>query len=153
MKDRFPTPEEMLAIERAAKRARAQAVARLWAAAWRQLKEPIVRGAAALAGDVRRADAAPRDPSQFPTRRKTMTTSFWKDALASLPPHVQRRYAANFEAAERFEALLDLGIAVWGSARDALEYSLAEICRAAAHAMRETARILDGAAHRLLPAH
>lgn len=147
--NRFPTPEELLAIERAARRARAQAIARLLAAAWRQLKELIVRGAAALAGEVRRANAAPRYHSQFPTRRKTMTTSFWKDALASLPPEVQRRYAANFEAAERFEALLDLGIEASGSAR----HALAKICKATAHAMRETARILEDAAHRLLPAH
>jgi len=78
-----------------------------------------------------------------------MTTSFWKDALASLPPGVQVRYAASFEAAERFEALLDLGIEAWGSAK----HALAKICRAAARAMRGTARILEGAAHRLLPVH
>ena len=69
-----------------------------------------------------------------------MTTSFWKDALASLPPAVQRRYAATFEGAERFETQLDAGIE-----------ALAKICRAAARAMRGTARILDSAAHRLLP--
>jgi hypothetical protein len=78
-----------------------------------------------------------------------MTTLFWKDALASLPPSVQVRYAASFEAAERFEALLDLGIETWGSAK----HALAKICRAAARAMRGTARILEGAAHRLLPMH
>ena len=78
-----------------------------------------------------------------------MTTSFWKDALASLPPSVQRRYAADFEAAERFEWLLDLGVEAWGFAR----HALAKICQAAAHAMRGMAGILDGAAHRLLRAH
>jgi hypothetical protein len=138
---RFPTPEEMLAIERAARLARAQAIAGLLAAAGRQLM-------------IRRADALPRDSSQFPTERKTMTTStttpsFWKDALASLPLSVQRRYAASFEAAERFENLLDTGIAAWGSARRAL----ARICQTTAHAMRGTARILDSAARRLFPVH
>jgi len=78
-----------------------------------------------------------------------MTTSFWKDALASLPPSVQRRYAASFEAAERYEALLDLGVEAWDSAK----HALARICQAAARAMRATARILEGAAHRLLPMH
>jgi len=78
-----------------------------------------------------------------------MTTSFWKDALASLPPSAQRRYAADFETAERFEAVLALGIEAWGSAR----HALAKICRASAHAMRATARMLDDAAHRLLPVH
>jgi len=57
---RFPTPEEMLAIELAARRERARAIARLLAAAGRQLKELIVRGATALAGVVRRGNAAPR---------------------------------------------------------------------------------------------
>jgi len=69
-----------------------------------------------------------------------MTTSFWKDALASLPPSVQRRYAASFEAAEHFEALLDLGVEAWGFAK----HALAKICQAAARTMRGTARILEG---------
>jgi len=130
----------MLAIERAARLARAQAIAGLLAAAGRQL--------------IRRADAFPRDSTQFPTERKTMTTStmtpsFWKDALASLPSSVQRRYAASFEAAESFENLLDQGIEAWGSAKR----GLAQICRVTARAMRGTARLLDSAAHRLLPAH
>jgi hypothetical protein len=146
---RFPTLAEMRAIERAARRAQAQAIARLLAAAGRQLKEMIVGGTTVPASDVRRTDAAPRNRSQFPIKRKTMTTLFWKDALASLPPSVQRRYAATFEAAERFEALLDLGIEAWGSAK----HALARICQAAARAMRGTARILEGAAHRLLPMH
>jgi len=139
----------MQAIERAARRARARAIARLFAAAGRQLSELIAGGAAVPASKVRCTDAAPRDRPQFTTKRKTMTTLFWKDALASLPPNVQRRYAASFEAAERFEALLDLGIEAWGSVKRAL----ARVCKAAARAMRGTARILDGAAHRLLPMH
>jgi hypothetical protein len=78
-----------------------------------------------------------------------MTKSFWKDALASLPPSVQRRYAASFEAAERFEARIDMGVEAWGSFKQAL----AKICQAAARAMRGTARALESAAHRLLPMH
>jgi len=39
-----------------------------------------------------------------------MTTSFWKDAAASLPPALRDRYAADFEAAERYEHLLEFGI-------------------------------------------
>ena len=76
-----------------------------------------------------------------------MTKSFWKDALASLPLSVQVRYAASFEAAEHFDALLDLGIEAWGSAKQ----GLAKICQASARALRGTARILEGAAHRLPP--
>ena len=133
---RYPTPEEMLALDRAARRARAEAIASLFAAAWRQLKELIRRDA-----------DAPRTSSQLPTERKTMTTLFWRNALASLPPSVQRRYATTFEAAERFEALLDMAIEVWCFAKDAL----AGTGRVAARAMRGTARTLDHAAHGTLP--
>jgi hypothetical protein len=137
---RYPTPEEMLALDRAARRARAEAIASLFTAAGRQLKELIRRGA-----------DAPRTSSQLPTEgeRKTMTTLFWRNALASLPPSVQRRYATAFEAAERFEAVLDLGIEVWRFAKGAF----AKTSRVAAQAMRGTARTLDPAAHRTLPEH
>lgn len=46
---RYPTPAEMDAIERAARRARAEAIAGLFAAAARGLKALIVRCAATLA--------------------------------------------------------------------------------------------------------
>ena len=137
----FPTPEELRAIEQAARRARAQGIGRLLAATGRQLKELV-----------RSTNAAPRYSSQLPSlpiRRKTMTTLFWQNALASLPPQLQRRYAATFEAAERFDTLLDLGIEAWVFAR----HALAKICKTAAYAMRGTARILDRAAHQLLPAN
>ena len=130
---RYPTPEEMLALDRAARRARAEAIASLLAAAGRQLKELIRRGA-----------DAPRTRAQLPTERNSMTTLFWRNALASLPPSVQRRYATAFEAAERFEAMLDLGIEVSRFAKDVT----AKTYEIAAHAMRGTARTLDRAEHR-----
>ena len=33
--------------------------------------------------------------------------SFWGKAAASLPPHVQRRYGHLFEAAERYEPVIE----------------------------------------------
>lgn len=74
-----------------------------------------------------------------------MSTSFWKAAAASLPPEVRLRYAADFEAAERFEYLVDIGIEASRFAKRAL----AKCCRVAAHALRTAARILDTAARRL----
>src|SRR5258707_11765417 len=117
----YPTPEEMLVLDRAARRARAQAIGDLFAAAGRLLKELIRRGA-----------DAPRTRPQLPTERKTMTTLFWRNALASLPPSVQRRYATTFETAERFEAMLDLGIEVSRFAKDAI----AQTYEVGAHAIR-----------------
>ena len=78
-----------------------------------------------------------------------MTTTFWKDAAASLPPEIRHRYTADFEAAERYEQLLDLGIESWGLGRRAL----AKCCQAAAHALRAGARIFDTAARRLALTH
>lgn len=79
----------------------------------------------------------------------TTSTSFWKDAAASLPPEVRRRYAPDFEAAERLDKLLDLGIAAWGIARRVVARS----CEAAAQGLRTAARLLDAAARRLFIAH
>lgn len=78
-----------------------------------------------------------------------MTVSFWKNALASLPPEVQSRYAADFEMAERLEYLIDRGFEAWGFTRNLL----AKTCHAAALALRATARLLEGAAQRLSLAH
>ena len=68
-----------------------------------------------------------------------MTESFWKKTAASLPPPVQRRYALQFEAMERYDVLMDIVVDAGGSARRVLGKS----CRAAA-------RMLDHAGRRLL---
>ena len=74
-----------------------------------------------------------------------MPRSFWKKALASLPPQVQRRYAAEFEAIERYEPLIGLVADAGGHARRAL----GNCCRRAAGALRAAARRLDTAGRRL----
>jgi len=38
---------------------------------------------------------------------EAVTESFWSGAAASLPPHVRRRYAHLFEAAERWEPVIE----------------------------------------------
>jgi hypothetical protein len=38
---------------------------------------------------------------------ETATESFWRKAAASLPPHAQRKYAHLFDAAERYEPVID----------------------------------------------
>jgi hypothetical protein len=76
-----------------------------------------------------------------------MTTSFWKDAAASLPPAIRDRYAADFEAAERYEHLLEIGIEAWRIARGVL----AKCCQVAAYALRAAARFLDSVARLCQP--
>jgi len=38
---------------------------------------------------------------------EAVTESFWRTAAASLPAHVRRRYGHLFEAAERYEPVVD----------------------------------------------
>ena len=76
-----------------------------------------------------------------------MTDSFWKNAAASLPPSVQKRYANLFVAADEVEQLID-----WLLASRARAYSaLAQACRGIADALRRSARKLDVKARRLTP--
>ena len=70
------------------------------------------------------------------------TTSFWQDALAALPPAIQWRYAAFFEAAERWERNLDFMIDLWGRVKRALAGSTAKM-------LHRSARILQMLARRL----
>ena len=74
-----------------------------------------------------------------------MSESFWKTAAASLPPHVQWRYASLFEAAEQFEQLLDFTVRAGGHACRLL----ARTFRGLANLLRDAAWRLDGAARRL----
>lgn len=57
---RFPTHDEVFALEQAARRARAQELSRLLSVAARKLKALIAHGAAMLARKTRRADAPAR---------------------------------------------------------------------------------------------
>ncbi len=68
-----------------------------------------------------------------------MKESFWKQIAASLPPQVRHRYAAELEMMERCDALFDAASDAWRRGRR----GLGKGCRAGA-------RMLDGAAQRLL---
>jgi hypothetical protein len=51
--------------------------------------------------------------------RNKLVTSFWKNALESLPPAVRARYVHEIEAAERWELRLDVLVAAWSRAKAA----------------------------------
>jgi hypothetical protein len=78
-------------------------------------------------------------------KERPMAESYWKTAAASLPPHVQERYASLFEAAEQYEPVIDFIVTARGRAYRAL----ARTCRGLADALRNAARALDAAAWRL----
>jgi hypothetical protein len=73
-----------------------------------------------------------------------MTKSFWKDAAAALPRSVRLRYAAEFEAAERFECLFDLWVETWRGGKHMFAWN----CKWAARRLRTVATHLDSAARR-----
>lgn len=75
------------------------------------------------------------------------STSFWKEQADSLPASVRERYAAYFEAAERWDSVLDAGLDVWRGTRRAL----AQGCHLAARCSRAAAQLLDAAARGLAP--
>jgi hypothetical protein len=78
-----------------------------------------------------------------------MTESFWKKAAEKLPPEVKQRHAAAFDAADRYEPLVDWLVEAGGSVRRAL----AVCCGAAAGALHTAARRLEAAAGRLSLRH
>ena len=135
---RYPTRDEMDALLEAARRDRAEAVARLIRGAVRGLAELIAPGAPT--GTRARAHALPAEIS--PAKEHSMSQSFWKTAAASLPPHVQERYASLFQAAEEYEPVIDFIVTARGRAHRALARS----CHNLADALRNAARALDAAA-------
>ncbi|HSF22265.1 MAG TPA: hypothetical protein VLA81_09495 [Burkholderiales bacterium] len=142
---RYPTHEEIDALVRAARRERAEAIARLFRDAFRGLATLLASDSPARTGA-----PTPRGAvlSKFSSaKERPMAESFWKAAAASLPPQIQWRYAGLFEAAERYELLFDLVVSSGGRARRALAHA----CRRLADALRNAARALDAAAWRLTP--
>ena len=141
---RYPTPAEIDALVDAARRERAETIARVFRGAVRRLAELIARGAPGAAG----ARARPRAvPPRTTSKEHPLTESFWRTAAASLPPHVQQRYASLFEAAEEYEPVIEFIV----TARVRAHRALAQGCRGLADALRNAARALDVAARRLTP--
>ena len=140
---RYPTREEIDALVQAARRDRAETIARLFRDAVRGLAKLIARGSPAGAFARARRQTVPSDISS--AKKRPMAESFWRTAAASLPPQVQQRYARLFEAAEEYEQLLDFVV----TARSRAHRALARACRGLADALRNAARKLDVAAGRL----
>ena len=65
-----------------------------------------------------------------------MTESFWKQAAAAWPPAVQRRYARELEAMERYDVLINMAAGASRRARRALGISCQSAARMLEHAAR-----------------
>lgn len=142
---RYPTRAEIDALVRAARRDRAEAIARLFRDAGGGLVGFVAPRSPVDAGIHARRQASPSEISI--AKDRPMAESFWRNAAASLPPQIRWRYAGLFVAAERYELLFDSIATSDGHAR----HALADACRGVADALRGAARRLDVAAHRLMP--
>lgn len=142
---RYPTHQEIEANVRAARRYRAEAIAHLLRGAVRACARLIARGASAGVRARARPRALPSDVSS--AKEHPMPESFWRSAAASLPPHVQQRYASLFEAAEMYEPVIEFVV----TARSGAHSALARCFRGIADTLRNVARGLDLAARRLTP--
>jgi len=54
--------------------------------------------------------------------RDELVTPFWRNAYASLPPHVRGRYHAELVAAERWELAIAAAIEAWTRVKNALAH-------------------------------
>jgi len=142
---RYPTHEEIDAFVRAARQDRAEAIARMFREAFRGLAGLFARGLPAQAAA--RARQQPSRSGISSAKERPMAESFWKAAAASLPPQVQQRYASWFEAAEKYEPVIEF----IATARARAHSALARCFRGIADALRNAARTLDVAARRLTP--
>ena len=139
---RYPTRDEIEALLEAARRERAEAIARMFRGAVRGLASLFRHDAPASAGTRAHRRTAPEAAT---VKESPMPQSFWKDAAASLPPHVRERYASLFDAAEEYEPVIEFIV----TARSRAYRTLARTCRGMADALRNAARALDAAAWRL----
>ncbi len=140
----FPTYDEILAIEHAARRAQAVEVSRLVALAFGKLVALTRKMAGALSSAF---DLPVTGGSPGGSGSSTTLTSIMKELGASLPDEVRIRYSEELATAIRVAPVLDIAFAAWES----VVRVLAQAFRGIAQALRATARGLDVAARRLMP--
>jgi hypothetical protein len=151
MKTRFyyPTYDEVLAIERAARGARAAEIGRWAALAVSKLKALTNHFTAVLSRALGQptAPAAHREPVQ--AGKRTVSASTIDGIAAALPPDIRARYASELTAAARVEPWINFGLAAW----DFTVRVLAHAFQGAARGLRGAAWSLDLVARRLRPVH
>lgn len=139
---KYPTHDEVLAIELAARRAQAAELERLSIVAVRKAGAFAI-GAVKVAGRAL-TRSAQDTASRAPAARATDIAEF----SASLPEDLRRRYASELAAAERVEPLINFGLAAWNFGVG----TIARGIQAAARGLHAAARSLEGVACRMAPA-
>lgn len=145
----YPTHDEILAIERAARRARAAEMVRLATLAASKLKALTRQLAAALSRALDRPPALAARSGSSDVGACATLASIIEELGASLPADFRVRYAGELAAAARVAPAIDLGLAAW----DFTVRALARVFQGAASGLRAGARSFDMAARRLTPMH
>lgn len=145
----YPTFDEIIAIERAARRAQAAEMVRLATIAASKLKALTRSFAAALSRSLDRPPApVTRSGSRDVGARATLS-SIMEELGASLPAELRVRFGEELATAARVAPVIDFGLAAW----DFSGRALARVFQGAARGLRAGAWSLDVAARRLTPVH
>jgi hypothetical protein len=145
----YLTPDEILAIEGAARQAQAAEMLRLATLAASTLKALTHQFAAAFARALDPLPAPVARSSSGDVGARATLASIMEELGASLPAELRARYAEELSAAARVAPLIDFGLAAWNFSVRAL----ARVFQGAAWGLRAGARSLDVTARRLTPMH
>ena len=145
----YPTPDEILAIEGAARQAQAAEMLRLATLAASKLKALTRDFTAALARPLDQIPAPAARSSSDDIGARATLASIIDELGASLPAEFRARYAEELAAAARVAPLIDFGFAAW----DFSVRALARVFQGAAWGLRAGALSLDVTARVLRPMH
>ncbi|KPK55121.1 MAG: hypothetical protein AMJ63_00710 [Myxococcales bacterium SG8_38_1] len=145
----YPTYDEILAIEHAARGARAMELARLAVHAASKLKALTRQVAAAILPALDQTPAPATVSSYNHTVAPGTLASVMEELGASLPSELRTRYAEELATAARVAPAIDFGCA----ALDFAVCVVAGVFQGVAQGLRAGAWCLDAAARRLMPLH
>jgi len=143
----YPRFDEILAMEQAARAARAAEMGRVAALAASKLKAITHRCATALSRSLNPASGT-GDGNRHAEAPVTLA-SILEELAASLPEEMRKRHSQELLTAARVAPVIDLGIAAW----EFLARIVAGMIHGTAQSLRAGAWCLDAAARRLLPLH
>jgi len=143
----YPRYDEILAMEQAARAARAAEMGRVAALAASKLKAITHRCAAALSRSLNPTPGT-GDGNRHAEAPATLA-SILEELAASLPEEMRMRHSQELLTAARVAPVIDLGIAAW----EFLARFVAGMIHGTAQSLRAGAWCLDAAARRLLPVH
>lgn len=145
----YPTYDEILAIEHAARRAQAEEIGRLAVLGASRLKALALQFAGVVSSALDQSPALATRRGSGNSQRRTALASVMEELCASLPPQVRVLYAEDLAVATRVAGAIDFCIAIW----DFTVGILAGVFHGLAGGLRAGAWCFEVAARRLTPLH